>query len=396
MSYDFKKIEQKWAKYWEENETFKAQNKTKKPKFYVLDMFPYPSGAGLHVGHPLGYIGSDIYARYMRLQGYNVLHPMGFDSFGLPAEQYAIATGQHPAKTTKDNIEKYIEQLKSLGLSFDWSKELQTSDPNYYKWTQWMFLKLFNCYYCFQEKKAISIEKLIEKFNTHGNNNDNYNQQKVDVFTANEWSNFDYEKKEEILQNYRLAFLSETIVNWCPELGTVLANDEVSEGLSIRGGYPVYQKKMKQWCLRISVYSDRLLSSLESLEWPTSLKEQQKNWIGKSNGLVINFQCDNKKITIPDFTTRPDTIFGVTFLVLSPEHDQILNIIHSEIKEILKNNNISPNDRPQNISIDKFLDKYLSVKFTKYIKGFYKANLKNTGFKGKKSIDFLGIFYSNN
>jgi len=336
MGYDFKKIEEKWAKYWEDNETFKAQNTSKKPKFYVLDMFPYPSGAGLHVGHPLGYIGSDIYARYMRLQGYNVLHPMGFDSFGLPAEQYAILTGQHPAKTTKDNIKKYKEQLKSLGLSFDWSKELQTSDPNYYKWTQWIFLKLFNCYYCFQNKKAISIETLIEKFNNNGNNINSYNQEKVDVFTANEWRGFDENKKEAILQSYRLAFLSETIVNWCPELGTVLANDEVSEGLSVRGGHPVYQKKMKQWCLRISVYSDRLLSSLESLEWPSSLKEQQKNWIGKSQGLVINFKCAHKKLSIAVFTTRPDTIFGVTFLVLSPEHNQIQNIIHSEKKEKLK------------------------------------------------------------
>jgi len=334
MSYDFKKIEKKWAKKWEDKQTFKAQSETTKPKFYVLDMFPYPSGAGLHVGHPLGYIGSDIYARYMRLRGYNVLHPMGFDSFGLPAEQYAILTGQHPSKTTTENIKKYKEQLKSLGLSFDWSKELKTSNPDYYKWTQWIFSKLFNAYYCYIDNKALPISDLIQEFEINGNTNiKSPCNDETPIFTAKKWNNWNEEEQQTILLNYRLAYLSDSIVNWCPELGTVLANDEVSDGLSIRGGHPVYQKKMKQWCLRISAYSDRLLSDLEGLDWPTSLKEQQKNWIGKSYGLIINFKCSEKNINIPVFTTRPDTIFGVTFLVLSPEHSAIENIITSAHKE---------------------------------------------------------------
>ena len=332
MHYDFQKIEKKWAEKWEKNKIFKTQNSEKKPKYYILDMFPYPSGAGLHVGHPLGYIGSDIYARYMRLLGYNVLHPMGFDSFGLPAEQYAIITGKHPAKTTEKNIKKYKEQLKSLGLSFDWNRELKTSDPNYYKWTQWIFSKLFKSYYCVEEDKAKSIEELILKFQKKGNNIEIYNNQKVKVFSANDWRQFNPKEKEAILQKYRLAFLSKTMVNWCPELGTVLANDEVNEGVSIRGGYPVYQKKMMQWCLRISTYSNRLLNGLESLDWPNSLKEQQKNWIGKSRGLIIHFMGP-KKINIPVFSTRPDTIFGATFIVLSPENTIVGKITHPEKKE---------------------------------------------------------------
>ena len=326
MSYDFKKIEKKWSAKWEQEEIYKVQNNDN-PKFYILDMFPYPSGAGLHVGHPLGYIGSDIYARYKRLKGYNVLHPMGFDSFGLPAEQYAILTGQHPTKTTKDNIKKYKQQLKSLGLSFDWSKEIKTSDPIYYKWTQWIFSKLFNSYYCFKSNKARDIKFLINFFEKNGNENKKYNNQKLEIFSADEWNNYNSEQKENILQKFRLAFLSKTVVNWCPDLGTVLANDEVSEGLSIRGGYTVYQKKMKQWCLRISVYSERLLSGLNTLDWTHSLKEQQKNWIGKSHGLTVNFPCTNTEMEISVFTTRADTIFGVTFLVLSPDHNIIDEIV---------------------------------------------------------------------
>ena len=329
MSYNFKKIEKKWANKWEEEKIYKVQ-KNNKPKFYILDMFPYPSGAGLHVGHPLGYIGSDIYARYKRLNGFNVLHPMGFDSFGLPAEQYAILTGQHPAKTTKENIKKYKQQLKSLGLSFDWTKEIKTSDPKYYKWTQWIFSKLFNSYYCFEKNKAININLLISNFEKNGNEIENYNNEKVELFSAQEWRGYTELKKENILQKFRLAFLSDTVVNWCPDLGTVLANDEVSEGLSIRGGHVVYQKKMKQWCLRISAYADRLLSGLNTIDWPSSLKEQQRNWIGKSHGFTINFRCLNSKIEIPVFTTRADTIFGVTFLVLSPDHNIIEEIVESK------------------------------------------------------------------
>ena len=333
MNYDFKKIEKKWAKEWDKKGVFNTQITQEKPKFYVLDMFPYPSGAGLHVGHPLGYIGSDIYARYMRLRGYNVLHPMGFDSFGLPAEQYAIITGQHPEKTTKKNIVKYKQQLKSLGLSFDWSKELKTSDPNYYKWTQWIFSKLFNSYYCYIDDKALPISELIEEFGRNGNTavkspcNDD-----TPLFAAEKWNTWSEQEQKTILLKYRLAYLSDSIVNWCPELGTVLANDEVKDGFSVRGGHLVEQKKMKQWSLRITAYADRLLNDVELLDWPNSLKEQQKNWIGKSHGLIINFQCCNN-ISIPVFTTRPDTIFGVTFLVLSTEHGEINNLINTEYKK---------------------------------------------------------------
>ena len=319
MDYNFKEIESKWKQKWEKNKIFKTEINSKK-KFYVLDMFPYPSGAGLHVGHPLGYIASDIYSRYMRLQGFNVLHPMGFDSFGLPAEQYAIATGQHPEKTTKENSEKYKSQLKNLGLSFDWDRELKTSDYNYYKWTQWIFSKLFNSYYCNIDNKALPIERLVEELKRNGNLGV---QSPCDgdtpKFSAKDWASWNEQQQQSILLKYRLAYLADTLVNWCEGLGTVLANDEVKDGVSVRGGHVVEQKRMKQWALRITAYSDRLLNDLNKIDWPSSLKEQQKNWIGKSSGLNIFFKTDNN-LSVSVFTTRPETIFGVSFLVLSPEH----------------------------------------------------------------------------
>ncbi len=317
----FSQIDKKWQKYWAENKTFKADNHSDKPKFYVLDMFPYPSGAGLHVGHPLGYIASDIYARYMRHKGYNVLHPMGFDSFGLPAEQYAVLTGQHPAVTTKKNIARYKEQMNKIGFSFDWDREVQTSDPSYYKWTQWIFLQLFKHWYNRQTDRAEPVEKLVEIFEKEGNANvDAACDDDTPVFTAQEWNAFDEKKKDEILQKYRLTYLADAYVNWCPALGTVLANDEVVNGVSERGGHPVYRKKMKQWMMRITAYADRLLKDLDLLDWSPSLKEIQRNWIGRSEGALIDFPVEGSKEAIRVFTTRPDTLFGVTFMVLAPEH----------------------------------------------------------------------------
>ncbi len=326
MFYDHQQIEKKWQKYWEENQTFKTSNATDKPKFYVLDMFPYPSGAGLHVGHPLGYIASDIYARYKRHQGFNVLHPVGYDSFGLPAEQYAIQTGQHPAITTEQNITRYEEQLRKIGFSFDWSREVRTSDASYYKWTQWIFIQLFHSWYNKNTDKAESIDTLIRHFEEKGTEGLNAVQNDELNFTAEEWKNASDLDKEDILLNYRLAYRAETTVNWCPALGTVLANDEVKDGKSERGGFPVFQKKMMQWSMRISAYSERLLQGLNTLDWPQPLKDSQEYWIGKSQGAQVTFQVENHDDIIEVFTTRPDTIFGATFMVLAPENPLVETI----------------------------------------------------------------------
>ncbi len=321
MSYHFNEIEKRWQAYWAEHTTFKAENVSNKPKYYVLDMFPYPSGAGLHVGHPLGYIASDIYARYKRHKGFNVLHPQGYDSFGLPAEQYAIQTGQHPALTTEENIKTYRRQLDQLGFSFDWTREVRTSDPSYYKWTQWVFIQLFNSWFNKKSNKAESVESLIEVFETKGNaqvaaacDDD------TPHFSAEDWKAFSEVQKQEILLKYRLTFLSETEVNWCPALGTVLANDEIVNGVSERGGHPVVRKKMKQWSMRISAYAQRLLDGLNTIDWPQPLKDIQTNWIGRSEGAMVRFNIDGHNDVIEVFTTRPDTIFGVSFMTLAPEH----------------------------------------------------------------------------
>ncbi|HBH07075.1 MAG TPA: leucine--tRNA ligase [Flavobacteriales bacterium] len=330
MGYNFREIEAKWQKYWAEYETYKAEINPNKKKFYVLDMFPYPSGAGLHVGHPLGYIASDILARYKRLQGFEVLHPMGYDSFGLPAEQYAIQTGQHPAVTTDKNIKRYRDQMDRIGFSFDWSREIRTSDPSYYKWTQWLFLKFFNSWYSNDLRKALPIANLIEIFELLGSQSIDAACTKEMKFSADEWNSWSSEEQQEVLLNYRLAYLSDAVVNWCPELGTVLANDEVKDGVSVRGGYPVEQRLMKQWSFRITAYADRLLEDLENLDWPESIKETQRNWIGKSKGAVINFDVIGHKQRIDVFTTRPDTVFGVSFMVLAPEHPLVLKITNKE------------------------------------------------------------------
>lgn len=341
MQYHFNDIEAKWQKYWAENKTFKASNTSDKPKFYVLDMFPYPSGAGLHVGHPLGYIASDIYARYKRHKGFNVLHPQGYDSFGLPAEQYAIQTGQHPALTTEANIKTYRRQLDEIGFSFDWSREIRTSDPNYYKWTQWIFIQLFESWYNKDSNKAESIETLISKFSLEGNANVNaVCDTDIDVFSAEEWCGFSSKQQQEILLQYRLTYLAETEVNWCPFLGTVLANDEIINGVSERGGHPVVRKKMTQWSMRISAYAERLLQGLDTIDWTDSLKESQRNWIGKSVGASVTFKVisDTASSTvemsenIEVFTTRPDTIFGVSFMTLAPEHELVSKITTPEHK----------------------------------------------------------------
>lgn len=333
MNYDFKEIEAKWQKYWAENQTFKAENNSDKEKFYVLDMFPYPSGAGLHVGHPLGYIASDIYARYKRHQGYNVLHPMGYDSFGLPAEQYAIQTGQHPAITTKTNINRYREQLDKIGFSFDWSREVRTSNPDYYKWTQWIFIQLFNSWYNNNTNKAEDISTLVTLFEKEGNATVNaVSDDDISVFTADEWNAFNTKKQQEILLQYRLTYLAETEVNWCPALGTVLANDEIINGVSERGGHPVIRKKMTQWSMRISAYAQRLLDDLNTIDWPQPLKDSQTNWIGRSQGASVTFNVKNHKEQIDVFTTRPDTIFGVSFMTLAPEHELVATITTPEQK----------------------------------------------------------------
>ncbi len=336
--YHFNEIEDKWQEIWRDKKTFKAENDSNKPKYYVLDMFPYPSGAGLHVGHPLGYIASDIYARYKRHQGFNVLHPQGYDSFGLPAEQYAIQTGQHPAKTTEENIARYREQLDKLGFSFDWSREVRTSNPEYYKWTQWIFIQLFESWYDKDSDKARSIEELRGIFSSEGNVHVNaVCDEGIAQFTASDWLDFSETKKEEILLKYRLTYLAETEVNWCPQLGTVLANDEVVNGVSERGGYPVVRKKMKQWSMRITAYAQRLLDGLDKIDWPQPLKDSQTNWIGRSKGASVTFNVKDYDAKIDVFTTRPDTIFGVSFMVLAPEHDLVSKITTSEQKEAVEN-----------------------------------------------------------
>jgi len=333
MDYNFIEIEKRWQAYWAKDQTFKVEIDKDKPKYYVLDMFPYPSGAGLHVGHPLGYIASDIYSRYKRLKGFNVLHPMGYDAFGLPAEQYAIQTGQHPAVTTAKNIERYREQMDRIGFSYDWSREIRTCDPAYYKWTQWVFIKMFNSYYCYDARQARPIDELCGVFSSQGTKDLDIASGEELNFSAAEWNSKSEKEQQEILLNYRIAYLADTMVNWCPELGTVLANDEVSEGLSVRGGYPVEQKLMRQWCLRVSAYAQRLLESLDNLDWTESLKETQKNWIGRSEGVEMNFKVKNSELEFTIFTTRADTIFGVTFMVLAPESEYVPKVVISSQKE---------------------------------------------------------------
>ena len=364
MEYNFKEIEQKWRQFWEDNQTFKTEINHSKPKYYVLDMFPYPSGAGLHVGHPLGYIASDIIARYKRLKGFNVLHPMGFDSFGLPAEQYAIQTGQHPAITTEQNINTYIRQLKQIGFSYDWSREVRTSEPNYYKWTQWIFMQLFNHYYDKDADKALKISSLVEIFAKSGNKSVNaVCDEDTVIFTSEEWNAMGEEEQQKVLLKYRLTFPDESVVNWCPGLGTVLANDEVKEGVSERGGFPVEQKKMKQWAMRITAYADRLIDGLNEVDWSDALKEQQRNWIGRSTGASVKFKVappapdggasttllDSKApeasvapsgaggaSTIEVFTTRVDTIYGVSFMVIAPELDSVPFLTTPEQKDAVE------------------------------------------------------------
>ncbi|GAA4427101.1 leucine--tRNA ligase [Pontibacter saemangeumensis] len=335
--YNFNHIEKKWQRFWEENNTFKATADSKKPKYYAMDMFPYPSGAGLHVGHPLGYIASDIVSRYKRLQGYNVLHPMGFDSFGLPAEQYAIQTGQHPAITTEENIQRYVEQLKNLGFSFDWDLEVRTSDPGYYKWTQWIFMQLFNSYYNLASDKAAPIAELVQEFEQHGNAQVKaVCDEETPVFSAGEWKQMDEQQQSEMLLKYRLTYVADAVVNWCPALGTVLANDEVKDGLSERGGYPVERKLMRQWMMRITAYAERLLQGLEEIDWPEPIKEMQRNWIGKSVGAEMAFPVENTGEKIKVFTTRLDTVYGATFLVLAPEHELVEKITTNAQRQEVK------------------------------------------------------------
>src|SRR5689334_20030080 len=337
---EIKRIEKKWQDKWAADGVYKVKNDTSRPKYYVLDMFPYPSGAGLHVGHPLGYIASDIVSRYKRLKGFNVLHPMGFDAFGLPAEQYAIQTGQHPAITTAKNIETYKRQLKQIAFSFDWDREVQTSDPSYYKWTQWIFMQLFNAWYnkksivnsqqsiassqSLTDGKTEPISTLIAELRTNGNKNiDAVCDDETPIITAEQWKGFDEKAQEEFLQHYRIAYLSETMVNWCAALGTVLSNDEVKDGVSERGGYPVERMKMTQWMMRITAYAERLLQGLDTIDWPEPLKEMQRNWIGKSLGAELDFKVVNQDLTLTVCTTRIDTIFGVTYLSIAPEHELI-------------------------------------------------------------------------
>ncbi len=333
MEYDFKDIEQKWQKIWKENKIYKVDIDTQRPKFYVLDMFPYPSGAGLHVGHPLGYIASDIYSRYKRSNGFNVLHPMGYDAFGLPAEQYAIQTGQHPAVTTENNIKRYREQLDKIGFSYDWDREFRTSDPEYYKWTQWAFQKMFESYYCNQAEQARPIAELEDVFSKAGTEGlDLACTEKIE-FTAEEWNSKSHKEQQTILLNYRLAYLANAMVNWCPALGTVLANDEIKDGFSVRGGHPVEQKVMRQWLLRVSAYAKRLLDGLDNVEWTDSLKEIQRNWIGRSEGANMIFKVADSDVEMEIFTTRADTIFGVTFMVLAPESELVEQLTTIEYKE---------------------------------------------------------------
>lgn len=332
MEYNFQEIEKKWRNYWATNKTYHVEEDDARKKFYVLNMFPYPSGAGLHVGHPLGYIASDIYARYKRLNGFNVLNPMGYDAYGLPAEQYAIQTGQHPAITTVNNIARYREQLDKIGFSFDWDREIRTCDPQYYHWTQWAFQKMFNSFYCNRCGSAKPISHLVERFQKKGTEGLDVTQSEELSFTADEWNSWDDKRQQEVLMNYRIAYLGETMVNWCPKLGTVLANDEVVDGVSERGGYPVVQKKMKQWCLRVSAYSQRLLDGLNTIDWTDSIKETQRNWIGRSEGTEMEFSVKDSDVKFTIFTTRADTIFGVSFMVLAPESELVHQLTTPEQK----------------------------------------------------------------
>lgn len=367
MEYNHKSIESRWQNYWRDNNIYKVDIDNSKPKFYVLDMFPYPSGAGLHVGHPLGYIASDIYARYKRQRGFNVLHPMGYDAYGLPAEQYAIQTGQHPEITTSQNIARYRSQLDKIGFCYDWSREIRTCDPDYYKWTQWVFIQMFNSYYDTQLKKAAPIKNLEEKFAASGTADIHASCSEELTFTADEWNKMTEKEKNDVLMNYRIAYLGNTMVNWCPKLGTVLANDEVSEGVSIRGGYPVEQKVMCQWCLRVGAYAQRLLEGLEKVDWTDSLKETQRNWIGRSEGAEMVFKIDGSDVDMTIFTTRADTVFGVTFMVLAPESEYVDRITVPERKQEVKDYIAAIKNKTER---ERLMDKKVSGVFT----GSYAVN----------------------
>ena len=368
MEYNHRKIESRWQKEWKENKLYKTEIDYSRPKFYVLDMFPYPSGAGLHVGHPLGYIASDIYSRYKRLRGYNVLHPMGYDAYGLPAEQYAIQTGQHPEVTTNVNIARYRSQLDKIGFCYDWDRELRTCDPEYYKWTQWAFIEMFNHYYDKKEEKAKPVSELIKHFEKNGSEGINAAAGKELEFSAEQWNNMKDKEKSDILMNYRIAYLGNTMVNWCPELGTVLANDEVSEGLSVRGGYPVEQKLMYQWCLRVSAYAERLLKGLDSLQWTDSLKETQRNWIGKSEGAEMYFPIARRDdLVLEIFTTRADTIFGVTFMVVAPESEYVQKVTTPEQKDAV-------NDYLESVKRKTERERMIDKKMTGVFTGSYAVN----------------------
>ncbi len=336
MEYNHKEIEARWQQYWRDNKIYKAEIDSARPKFYVLDMFPYPSGAGLHVGHPLGYIASDIFSRYKRLCGFNVLHPMGYDAYGLPAEQYAIQTGQHPEKTTMQNIARYREQLDKIGFCYDWDREVKTCDPKFYKWTQWAFMKMVESYYDTSLEKAMPIAELVKHFESCGSEGISAACSEELSFSADEWMAMSAKQKSDTLMNYRIAYLGNTMVNWCPELGTVLANDEVSEGLSVRGGYPVEQKLMYQWCLRVSAYAKRLLDGLDTIDWTDSLKETQRNWIGRSEGAEMHFPISGSDVVLDIFTTRADTVFGVTFMVLAPESEYVAQVTTPDQAEAVK------------------------------------------------------------
>lgn len=370
MQYNHKEIEGKWQQYWKDNDIYKCDIKNDKPKYYVLDMFPYPSGAGLHVGHPLGYIASDIYSRYKRLKGFNVLHPMGYDAYGLPAEQYAIQTGQHPEITTRQNINRYRSQLDKIGFSYDWNREIKTCDPEYYKWTQWAFIQMYNSYYDTKEAKAQPISKLISEFEENGSSKVNAACSKELQFTSAEWKEMTDKEKSDTLMNYRLAYLGNTMVNWCPKLGTVLANDEVSEGVSLRGGYPVEQKLMYQWCLRVSAYAQRLLDGLQTIDWTDSLKETQRNWIGRSEGAEMHFQIADSEVDLEIFTTRADTIFGVTFMVLAPESKYVDLVTTSEQRQAVDEYLASIKHKTER---ERMIDKKVSGVFT----GAYAINPLN-------------------
>lgn len=369
MEYNHRDIEARWQKYWRDNNTYRVDIDTKRPKYYVLDMFPYPSGAGLHVGHPLGYIASDIVSRYKRLKGFNVLHPMGYDAYGLPAEQYAIQTGQHPEVTTQTNIARYREQLDKIGFCYDWSREIRTCDPEYYKWTQWTFKRMFLSYYDTQACKAMPITELVARFEKEGANADTpAASSQVLTFSADEWKSMDGKQQSDVLMNYRIAYLGNTMVNWCPKLGTVLANDEVSEGVSLRGGYPVEQKVMYQWCLRVSAYAERLLKGLDTIDWTDSLKETQRNWIGRSEGAEMHFSIEGRDdIDLEIFTTRADTVFGVTFMVLAPESEYVDKVTTAEQREAVTSYIAATKRRTER---ERLMDKHVSGVFT----GAYAVN----------------------